>query len=54
MRGRRRDRIRKTMSGGIVARTTSAERHAAMLAELTLTAADATPVGVWAAEWEHD
>ena len=48
MRGGRRDRIRKTMNRGVVERLSSGERHAATLAELTLTAADGKPVGVWA------
>jgi hypothetical protein len=38
----------------LIRQETSAERHAAMHAELALTAADGTPVGVWAAERERD
>ena len=48
MRGGRRSSERKTIAGGVVRRTTGAERHAAMIASRALRDADGNPIGVWA------
>ena len=53
MRGGRRSEERKTIAGGVVRRTTGAQRHAAMLAGRALTDADGNLVGVWAADPPH-
>lgn len=53
MRGGRRSKERKTIAGGVIARTTGAQRHAAFVASRCLTAADGTPVGVWAPDPPH-
>jgi len=48
MRGGRRSGERKTFGHGVVRRQSAAERHAAMRERLALTAADGSPVGLWA------
>jgi hypothetical protein len=53
MRGGRRSSERKTIAGEVVRRTTGAERHAAFVASRCLTAADGTPVGVFAPQEEQ-
>lgn len=53
MRGGRRDGIRRTMRNGVRPRLTGAERHAATIAKLALTAPDGSKVGLWAPDVPH-
>src|SRR4029077_7132784 len=53
MRGGPRGAFKIGVGGGRQPRTTSAERHAAMIASRTLRDADGNPIGVWAPDPPH-